>query len=83
MNDIEKGLINILIKLKYIDEQIDVSTDLLEDILIDSLMFITFITYIEEELQFDFEDEDILIENFKSVSIISDLIGNKYLKKKG
>ena len=82
MNDIEKRVMNILIQLEYIDEEIDASADLLEDVLIDSLMFISFITYIEEEFQFDFEEEDILIENFKSVRVISELISTKYIKKK-
>lgn len=82
MNDIEKRVTNILIQLEYIDEEIDTSADLLEDVLIDSLMFITFITYIEEEFHFDFEEEDILIENFKSVKVISKMISTKYVKKK-
>ena len=53
---------------------IELDEDLLESYLIDSLTFIEFIVNLEGKFGIELDEEDILVENFRSLSIIIEMI---------
>jgi acyl carrier protein len=44
---------------------------------LDSMGFITLITYLEEEFKIRTDDSDLLEENFESINAITDFVGRK------
>lgn len=60
---------------------LDNGTDLFASGVFDSLEIITFLAYLETELNISFEPSDLAIENFQTVeSILQWLTKNAYLK---
>ena len=67
----------LLIELEIVCEKgiILPEENLLEQYLIDSFKFIELFVKLEESFMIEFDDEDILVENFGSLNRIAELIG--------
>jgi acyl carrier protein len=73
--DIESRLV------KYFKEKVDTVVDsdtlLLEEKVIDSMGVIELVAFLEETYKVEFTDDDLTIDNFKTIGSISELIINK------
>lgn len=57
--------------------QIDAEDNLLMDGMIDSMGMLRLVTFIEEEYNLKIPYEDLTIENFRSVTVISSYLANR------
>ena len=55
----------------------DDNYDLVDSGILDSLAMISLITYLENEYQIEFDDQDFLPENFKSVNAVHEFLCRK------
>ena len=80
MTDVEKKLL-FYIQKECLPKNSDVAPGLEEDLfdagIVDSAGLISFIAYIELEYNISIPDEDLLPENFKSISAITKYISSK------
>ena len=60
---------------------IDVNDDLLGEGIIDSLGILQLVAFIEEKFNYTVPDEDVVIENFMSVSALSHYLDQKLASK--
>lgn len=80
MDSIKTQVINILIKELIIDKnytQADLSLDLLQNNMIDSLNIITLIPLFEETFNITFDSDDILGKNWMTINAIVNTITQK------
>jgi acyl carrier protein len=55
----------------------DPDKDLLEDGTIDSVTLMQLVSFVEEEFRIDVSDEDLVIDNFRSIRSIQELVDQK------
>ncbi|HCC70860.1 MAG TPA: hypothetical protein DEQ09_06890 [Bacteroidales bacterium] len=60
-------------------EKIKYDTLIFKEGFLDSMGFITLISYIEEEFAIQTSDEDLVEENFESINAISDFLAGKLI----
>ncbi|MGN7401970.1 acyl carrier protein [Cytobacillus praedii] len=68
-NDIEQRIISILNKILHYHSNIQLEDDL-QALGMDSMNFIHLIVLLEEEFDYEFPDETIVIENFSTIKSI-------------
>jgi len=60
--------------------EISDDAELQADLGIDSIMMVELLIELEEQFNFEFDDMDLLMDNFLSVSTICSFLESKYLK---
>ena len=73
--EIENKLIDYF--KKKIDTVVDSDTLLLEEKVIDSMGVIELVAFLEETYKVEFIDDDLTVDNFKTIGSISELILSK------
>jgi acyl carrier protein len=73
--DIENKLIDYF--KEKVDTVVDSDTLLLEEKVIDSMGVIELVTFLEATYGVEFTDDDLTVDNFKTIGSISDLIVSK------
>ena len=73
--EIENKLIDYF--KEKVDTIVDSDTLLLEDKVIDSMGVIELVAFLEETYKAEFGDDDLTVDNFKTIGSISELIINK------
>lgn len=68
---------HIITELMFVDEILD-STDLIEELGMDSITFVQLITLIEAEFNIEIADEDLAAESFSTIASITDLLIKQY-----
>ena len=67
--------------IDYFKEKVDTAVDsetlLLEEKVIDSMGVIELVAFLEETYKVEFTDDDLTVDNFKTIGSISELILNK------
>ena len=76
-------LISELFKDKGFDIDILEYVDLIDDLGMDSITFITIVVEIEAHFDIEVPDEMLVLENFKSVDNIVSIVENELSKKSG
>ena len=76
-----KVLLNI-VREEFSDIEIKDLNDELRDNGIDSVKVIKLIIRIEERFKFEFDDEDLIIDNFKSLNTLADFLTKKLGEQK-
>lgn len=74
-------LLNI-VREEFSDIEIKDLNDELRDNGIDSVKVIKLIIQIEERFKFEFDDEDLIIDNFKSLNTLADFLTRKLEEQK-
>lgn len=75
INKLCKRILEILKEIEVINkEEIGLEEDLVGNHLIDSIKYIELIVKLEEEYEFEFADEDLLVENFKTIKAIAEKV---------
>ena len=57
--------------------KIDDNDNIFQQKILDSLAFVELVVFIENNFGFQFEDEELIIENFKSINTISNVVEKK------
>lgn len=76
--EIQKILTDFLLKeIIHDHESIDISENLIESGLLDSIQIVKLIMFMERQFRIDFEEEDMLPSNFETLANMVDFINRK------
>jgi methoxymalonate biosynthesis acyl carrier protein len=77
MTDVDKGKIKSFFTKFIRDDELTDDQDIFTMGLVNSLVAMQLVTFVEKEFDITVENEDVEIENFKSINAIADLVERK------
>ena len=80
-NEIESTIKNLITKFSRYNVKIDLRTDLINDVGLDSVTMTELITLIESEVEIQINDDEILPENFLTFGNLIDFLKKKSTNK--